>query len=190
MLHILVGASLLTDASDTAGRPGYWFASGILAGAGDTEFLDHWLVTVILDCWNTGRCLGYWSVPGAWDTGWCLGYWLVLGVLAGASIAGRCLEYWLGTGILVGARDTVSASGWFFGYVTRRVFHAPMMNFQDGVAIVEEINTYNGVGGRGGGPFAGDELFAVGGEIASHLSYTAVVDRIRSSARPIALTFR
>ena len=65
-----------------------------------------------------------------------------------------------------------------------------IINYQDGVAIVEEINTYNGVGGRGGGPFAGDELFAVGGEIASHLSYTAVVDRIRSSARPIALTFR
>lgn len=62
--------------------------------------------------------------------------------------------------------------------------------YQDGVAIVEEINTYNGVGGRGAGPFAGDELFAVGGEIASRLSYTAVVDRIRSSARPIVLTFR
>ena len=69
-------------------------------------------------------------------------------------------------------------------------FRSPIINHQDGVAIVEEVNSYNGIGGRGAGPIAGDELFAVGGEIASHLSYTAVVDRIRSSARPIALTFR
>ena len=69
-------------------------------------------------------------------------------------------------------------------------YRRPLMNYQDGVAIVEEIHTYNGVGGREAGPFAGDELFAVGGEVASRLSYNAVVDRIRSSTRPIVLTFR
>lgn len=61
---------------------------------------------------------------------------------------------------------------------------------QDGVAIVEQVSKYNGVGGKAGGPFPGDELTEVAGVRTSHLSYDGVVERIRSSPRPVTLRFR
>eukprot|EP00904_Undaria_pinnatifida_P007949 jgi/Undpi1/4284/HiC_scaffold_17.g07650.m1 len=71
------------------------------------------------------------------------------------------------------------------------VFETRQLGFvlvkQDGVAIVEEIHTYNGVGGREAGPFAGDELFAVGGEVASRLSYNAVAGSPPLRPRPGAV---
>lgn len=56
--------------------------------------------------------------------------------------------------------------------------------------MVEEVSSYNGVGGRAAGPFPGDELTEVAGMPTSCLSYDGVVDRIRASPRPISLRFR
>lgn len=61
---------------------------------------------------------------------------------------------------------------------------------QDSVPLVEEVNAHYGVGGAAAGPFPGDELFAVAGELTSKLTYEGVVNRIRTSPRPITLVFR
>lgn len=63
-------------------------------------------------------------------------------------------------------------------------------NIQDGVAVVEGVSAYHGQGGAASGPFAGDELVAVAGESTSKLTYDGVVNRIRTSPRPITLVFR
>ena len=56
--------------------------------------------------------------------------------------------------------------------------------------MVEEVKGYHGVGGRSAGPFPGDELVAVAGELTSGLSYEDAIGRILSNPRPIALAFR
>lgn len=56
--------------------------------------------------------------------------------------------------------------------------------------MVEEVNSYQGIGGRAAGPFPGDELVVVGGEPTSRMTYNGVVEKIVTSPRPITLVFR